>query len=67
LELAGGKIIAIEIKAASSLTTKDFAGLKILNEILGVRFHCGIVLYTGAQAIPFGEKLFAAPIKSIWQ
>jgi len=43
LELTGGKIIAIKIKAASSFSTKDFAGLKVLREILGVRFHCGIV------------------------
>ena len=67
LELTGGKIIAIEIKAASSFSTKDFAGLKVLREILGARFHCGIVLYTGTQALPFGDRLFAAPISSIWQ
>ena len=67
LELADGKIIAIEIKASSSFSTKDFAGLKMLREILGVRFHCGILLHTGTQALPFGERLFATPISSIWQ
>jgi len=67
LELSGGRIIAIEIKAASSFSAKDFAGLKVLREILGTRFHCGIVLYTGTQALPFGDRLFAAPISSIWQ
>jgi len=67
LELAGGKIIAIEIKAASSFSHKDFAGMKLLRDTLGKRFHVGIVLYTGTQVQPFGEKLYAAPVSSIWQ
>ena len=67
LEMAGGRTIAFEIKAASSFSAKDFAGLKVLREILGERFHCGILLYTGTQALPFGDRLFAAPISSIWQ
>jgi hypothetical protein len=67
LELDGGKIIAIEIKAASSFSQKDFAGLKTLRGLLGNRFHCGIVLHTGSEVHPFGEKLYAAPISSIWQ
>jgi len=67
LELDGGIIIAIEIKAASSFSQKDFAGLKTLRGLLGSRFHCGIVLYTGEEVQPFGDKLFAAPISSIWQ
>ena len=67
LELEGGNIIAIEIKASSSFSQKDFIGLKALREMLGKRFQCGIVLYTGSEAYPFGDRLFAAPISSIWQ
>jgi hypothetical protein len=67
LELDGGKVIAIEIKAASSFSQKDFTGLKTLRSLLGSRFHCGIVLYTGSEVQPFGDRLYAAPISSIWQ
>lgn len=67
LELDSGKIIAIEVKAASSFSRNDFAGLKTLRNMLGKRFHCGVVLYTGTEVQPFGDRLFAAPISSIWQ
>lgn len=67
LELDGGKIIAIEIKASSSFSQRDFMGLKTLRSMLDSRFHCGIVLYTGTEVQPFGDRLFAAPISSIWQ
>jgi predicted AAA+ superfamily ATPase len=65
--LSNSDIIGIEIKASSTFTQKDFAGLKILRDLLGKRFRCGIVLHTGTEAQPFGEKLYAAPISSIWQ
>jgi len=67
LELHGGKIIAIEIKAASSFSKSDFVGLKTLKNILGERFYCGIVLYTGTEVQPFGDRLYASPISAIWQ
>jgi predicted AAA+ superfamily ATPase len=67
IELTGGKVIAFEVKAASSFSQSDFAGLKTLRNILDKRFHCGIVLYTGTEVQPFGDRLFAAPISAIWQ
>ena len=67
LELEGGQIIALEIKAASSFSRSDFSSLKALRDIVGNRFYCGIVLYTGTEAQPFGDRLFAAPISTVWQ
>lgn len=67
VEVDGGKIIAIEIKAASSFSRADFAGMKTLRDMLGDRFHCGVLLHTGTEVQPFGERLFVAPISSIWQ
>ncbi|MCL1983741.1 MAG: ATP-binding protein [Clostridiales bacterium] len=67
LELADGRVVAVEIKASSSFSPKDFAGLKAIRNALGSRFHCGIVLYTGTDVHPFGDRLFAAPISTIWQ
>jgi len=67
LELRGGKIIALEVKAASSFSAKDFAGMKVLRDALGDRFICGVLLYTGTTVQPFGDRLYCAPISSIWQ
>ena len=67
LELRGGKVIAIEIKAASSFSRKDFAGMKALRDMLGNRFQCGVLLYTGSEILPFGDRLYCAPASSIWQ
>jgi predicted AAA+ superfamily ATPase len=66
IELFNGRIIALEVKAARSVSRNDFSGLKALRQMVGDRFCCGIVLYTGAEAYSFGEKLFAAPISAVW-
>ena len=67
LELRGGNIIAIEIKAASSVSRSDFAGMKVLRDMLGDRFQCGVLLYTGTEVQPFGDRLYCAPISAVWQ
>jgi len=57
----------IEVKAASSVREGDFRGLKRLRELLGrPRFHSGIVLYDGEHVLPFGERLLAVPLGSLW-
>jgi predicted AAA+ superfamily ATPase len=66
IELFNGRIIALEVKAARSVSRNDFSGMKVLREMIGDRFFCGIVLYTGAEVYSFGEKLFAAPISAVW-
>ncbi|MCL2110806.1 MAG: ATP-binding protein [Clostridiales bacterium] len=67
LELDDGRLIAIEVKAASSFSRKDFSGMKAFRDVAGSRFYCGILLYTGMEAQPFGDKMFAAPVSAIWQ
>ena len=67
IELSSGEVIAIEIKAASSFSRKDFSGMKALRDMLGNRFHCGVLLYTGTEVHPFGDRLYCAPVSSIWQ
>jgi predicted AAA+ superfamily ATPase len=56
-----GEAIAIEVKLASSLNAKDFANLELCRNTIGDRFKRGIVLYTGEEAVPFGDKLWAVP------
>jgi hypothetical protein len=33
----------------------------------GRRFRRGIVLYTGAEIVPFGAGLFALPVEALWR
>lgn len=65
LEDRQGRLTGIEVKAAASVDRKDFKGLKHLQETEPNRFQRGIVLYTGRETIPFGEKLFTLPM-SVW-
>ena len=66
VENEAGEIVGIEIKASATAIASDFRGLKRLADLAGNDFKLGIVLYDGDQTLPFGEKLFAAPISSIW-
>jgi uncharacterized protein len=67
LETKRGMVIGIEVKASSTVSAKDFRGLRLLEEKLGDQFVAGYVLYTGANTIPFGHKLRALPISALWK
>jgi len=61
-----GRVVGIEVKAAATVTSKDFSGLKKLAQICGKQFALGLVLYDHDQLVPFGDRLFAAPISALW-
>jgi uncharacterized protein len=58
-------MIGIEIKASASVKTSDFNGLRKLSSASKNVKH-GLVLYDGERALPFGDRLHAAPISSLW-
>jgi predicted AAA+ superfamily ATPase len=66
VERYNGTIVAIEIKSGASLHKSDFRGLTYLREQLGDRFIAGIVLYTGRETLPFGDRLAAVPLAALW-
>jgi predicted AAA+ superfamily ATPase len=66
LERDDGMIVGIEVKAAATVKSGDFAGLRTLAEACKDRFAFGVVLYDSADLVPFGEKLAAAPLSSLW-
>jgi predicted AAA+ superfamily ATPase len=66
LENAGGQIVGIEVKAAASITRRDFAGLERVAAAAGSGFVQGILLYDGDQTLSFGERLRAAPFPTLW-
>jgi hypothetical protein len=67
LEAPGGRVVGIEVKAAATVGSADFKGLRLLAEAAGRRFHRGVVLYTGREVVPFGEALHAVPVNAVWQ
>jgi uncharacterized protein len=64
---AGGRLVGIEVKAGTTVTAGDFKGLKALAADAGRHWVRGIVLYTGAEMLPFGENLVALPISALWR
>ena len=66
LERDDGKIVGIEVKASATVKSSDFSGLRSLAEACKERFAYGVVLYDSADHIPFGERLAAAPLSSLW-
>lgn len=67
-QLAGlRRVILDEVQRVPRL----FAPLKPVidadrGELLGARFHGGIVLYDGEHLLPFGERLLAVPVSALW-
>jgi len=61
-----GGIIGVEVKAAASVNAADFRGLKRLKEATGDKFKMGLVLYDHDRAVPFGDRLWAAPISCLF-
>ena len=66
LERDDGTIAGIEVKAAATVTSGDFAGLRTLADACKERFACGVVLYDSADFVPFGDNLAAAPLSCLW-
>jgi predicted AAA+ superfamily ATPase len=60
-------IVGIEVKAAPTVGSDDFRGLRRLADRLGDDFVAGIVLYTGTATLPFGDRLRAMPVSALWQ
>ena len=58
--------VGIEVKAGATVNTGDFKGLRKLAGASGDDFKLGLVLYDGEKAVPFGNRLFAAPLSCLW-
>lgn len=67
LEQGPSAVAGVEVKAAASVTDADFRGLRKLRDTAGTRFRAGVVLYDGAATIPFGPRLWAVPIRRLWE
>jgi len=66
LEDRKGNCVCIEVKASATVRPDDFKGLKWLAGHLGKRFIRGLVLYTGENYVPFGDRFVAYPLEIMW-
>ncbi|GHV81863.1 hypothetical protein AGMMS49991_04210 [Spirochaetia bacterium] len=62
-----GRILALEVKASSSVVSEDFKHIRFLQNTLPGEFVWGVVLYQGDRAIRFDKDLYAAPISALWE
>ena len=67
LEMSGQCVAGIEVKAAATVKASDFRGLRKLKQAAGKRFAGGVVLYDGETTVPFGDDLYAVPIRCLWE
>lgn len=67
IEQRSGEVVAIDVKASSTVRAEDFRGIRHLKERLGPDFVAGYVLYTGCDVLSFGDRLSAVPISALWE
>lgn len=66
VEGSGGRVVAIEVKAGSTVTAHDSRHLVWLREHMGSRFVAGVVLHTGPDAFRLSDSIWALPISTLW-
>lgn len=65
LEDDRGRLVAIEIKSSSAISSNHFKGIRAFKNHYRERFHRGFVIGTGEQAVAFDEDLWALPLASM--
>ena len=66
IEQGNQSLAGIEVKAAASVGHADLRGVRKLSALVGDRFKAGVVLYDGASMVSFGDRLYAVPIRALW-
>lgn len=66
LEASDGDLAGIEVKAASSIDSSDFDGLRHLRGVVGDKFVRGVLLYGGSEVLQFERDLVAVPVSALW-
>lgn len=67
LEDQKGRVVGVEVKASVAVGREDWKGLGTLAVLAGKRFHRGVLLYLGAETIPFAKNLHALPVSALWR
>jgi len=67
LELDDGRVIAVEVKAASSASAADARHLRWLEGRIGDRLVAGVVFTTDDRSRHLGGRLWAVPVAALWE
>lgn len=54
------------MKARATVSQNESHWLRRLRDARGSQFKAGIVIYSGAQTIPLGDRLWAVPYAGLW-
>jgi uncharacterized protein len=66
IEMRGGRVCGVEVKAAASLVSKDSKGLRGLAASLGDDFGTGVILHAGTESAQLAERIWALPVSALW-
>ncbi len=66
IENAAGQLVGVEVKASATVKESDLRGLRKLASLAGDQFKMGILLYDGDETLPLGDKIWAAPLATLW-
>lgn len=66
METGDGRVVGIEVKASGMVNGRDTRHLATLRDKLGTRFIGGILLHTGRNSAPFGDRIAAVPLDILW-
>ena len=61
-----GDIACVEVKAAATLTSRDWRCLAKLRDARGSSFRAGVIIASVAQTTPLGDRLWAVPYSALW-
>lgn len=67
IELADGRLIALEVKAATDVTAKAWRNLERFRERFAERDVAGVCLYAGTRSWTLHGWLHVLPITALWQ
>ena len=68
LQSLDGRVVGIEVKAATSVDRSDARGLLHLADLLGPDFVHGVVLFTGRDSVRLSDdaRITAHPVSVLW-
>lgn len=66
IEDRSGAIACVEVKAAASVSERDYRPMSKLRDRRSDQFKAGVVLYSGADTVPLSDRIWAVPISGLW-
>jgi predicted AAA+ superfamily ATPase len=66
LENRAGDIACVEVRAAATVTARDWRWLAKLRDSRGSSFRAGVIVASVAQTTPLGDRLWAVPYSALW-